>query len=162
MEIKVVSQENQNTTLKWLENPKVIGKIKIDDEIKNTINPVRGIYGIFIRDTCVYVGRSKSMYDRFLVGKGHLASLKKSLSTGVQNEKKSLQITLLKAFEQEELISIKILERVPLQFDNYNKDMQRLASAENKYVDYYQNIDQCLNQLPDGNNMSKIEWAGLS
>ena len=36
--------------------------------------------------------------------------------------------------------------------------MQRLASAENFYIDKYQELDQCLNQLPDGKNMKREIW----
>ena len=47
---------------------------------------------------------------------------------------------------------------VPFIYDDYHKDMQRLASAENYHINKYQSIDQCLNQVPEGTKLTKNEW----
>lgn len=39
-----------------------------------------------------------------------------------------------------------------------NKDAQRLASAENKWIDKYQADNQCLEQVPEGKRPSKEAW----
>lgn len=154
-----MNEGNTSQTLIWLKEQESIGKIIIDNDIKNTNNPIRGIYGVFSEDNCLYVGRTISIYDRLFGGKGHLAKLKYIVEKdGIENEKNFVPIALFQAIKEGKQVSIKILERVPLQLDNYNKDMQRLASAENKYVNYYQQKDQCLNQLPDGYNMQKNNW----
>lgn len=148
--------ENKNTSVKWLHNKT---NIDLDKRIEDYKNPVRGIYGIFIKDdnnadekqSCVYVGRSVSIYERMFDSKsGHVAMIK---------EKRHFIEDLKKASEHENInVSIKILEEVPLEFDDYYKDMQRLASAENYYINKYQSINQCLNQVPEGTKMSKKDW----
>lgn len=51
-------------------------------------------------------------------------------------------------------ILISLLEEVPYCFDNYYKDAQRLASAENYWIDKYQGMNQCLEQVPEGKRPS--------
>ena len=36
--------------------------------------------------------------------------------------------------------------------------MHRLASAEYNHIRKYQELNQCLEQLPDGRNMNKDVW----
>ncbi|MBU5593149.1 hypothetical protein KQI89_15475 [Clostridium sp. MSJ-4] len=148
--------ENNNTSLKWLHKKT---NIFLDERIEDTSNPVRGIYGIFIKDenkrdenkSCVYVGRSKSVYGRMFDAKnGHVAMMK---------EKQHFIPKLNEARDHENIkVFIKILEEVPFEFDDYYKDMQRLASAENYHINKYQSINQCLNQVPEGRNTSKEDW----
>lgn len=145
--------ENRSTSVKWLQEKT---NIDLDSRIKDYKNPIRGIYGIFVKDeniSCVYVGRSVSIYGRmFDSNDGHVAKIK---------EKRHFIEELNKASEQDNIkVFIKILEEVPLVFDDYYKDMQRLASAENYYINKYQSINQCLNQVPEGNKMSEKEWEG--
>lgn len=56
------------------------------------------------------------------------------------------------------VIEIKVLEEVKCQYDDYYKDMQRLAFAEYYHISKYQELNQCLEQLPDGRNMDKDVW----
>lgn len=58
-------------------------------------------------------------------------------------------------------ICIEVLEDVEYVFDNYYKDMQRLASREIYYIDKYQADDQCLEQLPEGTTMALCDWERL-
>ncbi|WP_017471449.1 hypothetical protein [Amphibacillus jilinensis] len=148
--------ENKNTSVKWLQERT---NIDLDKRIEDYKNPIRGIYGIFVKDEnsvdkrirCVYVGRSVSIYERmFDSNGGHVAKIK---------EKRHFIEELNKASGQENIkVFVRILEEVPLVFDDYYKDMQRLASAENDHINKYQSINQCLNQVPEGNKMTKKDW----
>lgn len=53
------------------------------------------------------------------------------------------------------------LEEVPYCFDNYYKDAQRLASAENYWIDKYQGMNQCLEQVPEGKRPSIDAWENM-
>jgi len=146
---------NTNESLKWLKKQdNIIIDEKDKEKILDISNPVRGIYGIFIdendEEKCVYVGRSKSIYGRLF--DGHVTNLMKKKHTNQQ---------LQNAMNNMKNIKIKILKEVPYKFDNYNKDMQRLASEENKYIDKYQLIDQCLEQVPEGTGLKKEEWEEM-
>lgn len=128
---------NRNHTVLWLSS-------KDNIIIKNTISlQVRGVYGIFvIRDSievCLYVGKSYNIYNRMFKSNGHLVKLKN------KNHFLSKFIDI-----DHDIIEIRLLETVDYVYDNYFKDMQRLASVENKFIDFYQNIDQCLYQVPEG------------
>lgn len=150
---------NNNTSLKWLHKK---ANIFLDERIEDTNQPVRGIYGIFVKDenkryenkNCVYVGRSKSIYGRMFDTKnGHVAIMK---------EKQHFISELNEAIDHENIkVFIKILEEVPFEFDDYYKDMQRLASAENYHINKYQSINQCLNQVPEGRNTPKEDWESM-
>lgn len=67
------------------------------------------------------------------------------------------------AIEKGQTVCIELLEEVPYNKGNctetdYNRDMQRLASAECKHIDFYQNKGECLWQLPEGKHLSFDEW----
>ena len=145
--------ENKNDTYKWWQNKKR-HKIYIDDAIINWKKPIRGIYGIFVckdsREYCAYVGKSTNIYARFFSDSGHLVNIKNE-----NCENKAINETLQ---DYKSIIKIKLLEEVICQYDNYYKDMQRLALAENYYISKYQELNQCLEQLPDGSNMDKSTW----
>lgn len=149
--------ENRNLTHKWW-NEEMENKIVIAKEILDWENPIRGIYGIFIREKediyCAYVGRANNIYRRFFSSSGenpgHLAKIKDGNCT---NEK------VKQALENKAaIIEIKVLEEVKCQYDVYHKDMQRLAFAEYYHISKYQELNQCLEQLPDGSNMNQKVW----
>ena len=145
---------NTNHTLKWWRNEKQ-DKILVEQKILDSKNPIRGIYGIFVLDKnnerCVYVGRSGNIYLRmFSTDDAHLLKLRKGICENheMNNAMKN----------SNEKIEIRVLAEVPCLYDNYNKDMQRLASKENFYIDYYQGLNQCLEQRPDGRNKDLEIW----
>lgn len=143
---------NGNKSLSWLNEQ---DKISVDDKIKDADNPIRGIYGIFVKDKeekCVYIGRASSLYDRMFGSRGHITKLKKNIYANKQ---------LQDAITTRKEIEVKILEEVPLEFDNYYKDMQRLASKENEYINQYQKINQCLEQVPEGTRICEEKWERL-
>ena len=55
--------------------------------------------------------------------------------------KKDFKSSILKDtyLDEKAIIKIEVLEVVKLQFGNYNLDIQRLASRENVYIDFFQN-----------------------
>lgn len=146
--------ENRNLTYKWWKK-EMVNKIVVSKEILDCKNPIRGIYGIFIREKediyCAYVGRANNIYRRFFSDDGHLVEIKKS---GKCKNKKMMEALTNEAA----IIEIKVLEEVKCQYDDYNKDMQRLAFAEYYHISKYQELNQCLEQLPDGRNMDKDDW----
>lgn len=146
--------KNRNMTFKWWENH-MSNKILIAKDIIDCKNPVRCFYGIFVKNKeesyCAYIGRANNIYKRLFSGpKGHLVNIKKGTC---KNEK------LRRALKDDgSIIEIKIIEIINCQYDNYYKDMQRLAFAEYYYISKYQELNQCLEQLPDGSNMNKSVW----
>jgi len=147
-----------NISLAWLENQ---NKLFVQDRIKDASNQVRGIYGIFVKEKdkeeeCVYVGRAVSIYGR-LFSQGHISNLMKKIIENKTSQR------LISAMDDEnvEKIEIRILEEVKFKFDNYYKDMQRLASREYYYIDKYQSKNQCLEQVPDGKNTSEKDWKSM-
>ena len=109
----------------------------IDESI---IKCVRGVYGIFIEQdgnrTCEYVGKSEEVPTRAEFHKNKIES-------GMH-----IKVLVNANKDSKAKIIIAVLEDVPYVFDNYYKDAQRLASAENYWIDKYQGMGQCLHQVP--------------
>lgn len=147
------NKPNRNESFNWLQDKP---NFFVDEKILNYNSPIRGIYGIFIKNKnedkkCVYVGRSTNIYYRiFNSYSGHISNIKK---------KEHFISELNEANEDVDIkVFVEVLEEVTFEFDNYHKDMQRLASAENYYIDRYQSRNQCLNQVPEGTHMTLKEW----
>lgn len=126
-------------------------KIIIDENIENQSKGNRGIYGLFIRRTeteeCVYIGRSEIISSRIV---SHLYKIIGG---------KHVIAKLNKAFlEDGSIIICKFVEPVKYKFDDYYKDAQRLASRECYWIDYYQEREQCLGQVPEGRRPNKKWW----
>ncbi len=146
---------NKNETVKWI-NGVMKNKISFPLEILDGKNN-RGIYGFFVVDKshpdefCAYIGKATNIYKRLFCGKNaHLVKLKETeLYNSVINE--AMQ-------DEDKRIEIRVLEVVTFQYENYNKDMQYLASRECYFIDKYQKLNQCLEQLPDGRNMYENVW----
>lgn len=146
---------NKNKTVEWI-NGAMKNKISISlDILDRTKN--RGIYGFFVIDKscpeefCAYVGKAVNIYGRMFCGeKAHLVKLKKdAFCNSVINEAMK---------NEEKRIVIRVLEEVTFHYENYNKDMQLMASRECHYIDKYQGENQCLEQLPDGRNVYENIW----
>ena len=151
-----MSVQNRNQTVEWCRQQSYI---TLDNRLLQFDPPVRGIYGIFIeekkQEKCVYVGKAENLYNRMFKSDGHIVNIKKGIHFNSQ---------LKQALEQGQNIIIEVLEEVPsIKGDYteaaYNCDMQRLASAEYKYIDFYQNKGECLWQLPEGKHLSFDEWC---
>lgn len=144
---------NKNKSLAWLLEQEAQDYIICDENIKK-VDGVRGIYGFFVVGDikeCVYIGRASNIYSRMFSSGGHIPKLRNGthpipkLRKAAENSKESK-------------IEIRVLKEVPYVFDNYYRDMQRLASAENKCIDCYQEQGECLEQLPEGTKIKKEDW----
>ena len=151
-----MSVQNKNQTVEWCLQQKYI---KLDNRLLQFDPPVRGIYGIFIKDKgqekCVYVGKAENLYNRMFKSDGHIVNIKKGIHFNSQ---------LKQALEQGQEIIIEVLKEVPykkgdISIEDYNRDMQNLASAEYYYIDFYQKMGECLWQLPEGKHLSFDEWC---
>lgn len=130
----LASNKNENLMFAYKKN------IIIDSRIIELYD-LRGIYGIFVENECVYVGRANSMYSRMFKGDCHIRSLR----LGVQVSK------LQNGFNSGKRIEIKVLEIVEYNENNHPaKEAQRLASRECWWIDHFQEEDQCLEQYPEG------------
>lgn len=126
-------------------------KIIIEEDIEKQPNGNRGIYGLFIKraekEECAYIGRSEIVSSRITT---HLYRIIDGTHSSVK---------LNNAFlDPESTIICKFLEPVKYEFDNYAKDAQRLASRECYWIDHYQSMNQCLDQVPEGKRPSEQWW----
>ncbi len=127
-------------------------RIIIDNQL--TVHQ-RGIYGIFIvscneiEEHCAYIGKSEELSTRV---KNHCTSIQNK--THISSLNNVIEDTNTR-------IEIRLIEVVPYVFDNYYKDAQRLASRENYWIDKYQAIDQCLEQVPEGKRPKITRWEQL-
>ena len=151
-----MSVQNRNQTVEWCRQQSYI---TLDNRLLQFDPPVRGIYGIFIEDKgqekCVYVGKAENLYNRMFKSDGHIVAIRKGIHFIPQ---------LNQAVEQGQDITIKVLQVVPYNkgdcsIEDYNRDMQNLASAEYYYIDFYQKMGECLWQLPEGKHLSFDEWC---
>ena len=152
-----MSVQNRNQTVEWCRQPQ--SHITLDNRLLQFDPPVRGIYGIFIEDKgqekCVYVGKAENLYNRMFKSDGHIVAIRKGIHFIPQ---------LNQAVEQGQDITIKVLQVVPYNkgdcsIEDYNRDMQSLASAEYHHIDFYQNKGECLWQLLEGKHLSFDEWC---
>lgn len=130
-----------------MDTKKLSMEVQID---KSVYECKRGIYGIMIikgqEEKCAYIGKSEQVEVRankhksVIESGGHIQSLKDAYK------------------DPKATIVIRALESVPYEFDNFYKDAQRLASAENRWIDKYQKMDQCLEQTPEGRRPSFDAW----
>ena len=126
---------NRNQNIRWARE----NGIRVEERIIEN-RGIRGIYGIFVQEECVYVGRSNNIYGRIFKAKGHIQKIRYR-----QHVNK-----LLSGIDENKEISIKVLEEVPLIGDHKAKDAQRLNSRECYWIDYFQAKDECLEQFPEG------------
>ena len=147
-----MSVQNRNQTVEWCRQQSYI---TLDNRLLQFDPPVRGIYGIFIEDKgqkkCVYVGKAENLYNRMFKSDGHIVNIKKGIHFNSQ-------------LKQGQNIIIEVLEEVPYNkgdcsIEDYNRDMQSLASAEYHHIDFYQKKGECLWQLPEGKHLSFDEWC---
>lgn len=122
----------------------------------NSSDAIRGIYGIFSKKDdekiCLYIGRSYSIVDRLLGSSGHITMYNND------NYEKLVPKLILDSINNGCCITIEILEVVEYKGDNYYRDMQRLAYAEIRLIEEYQEKKECLKQLPEGTWISKDKW----
>lgn len=122
----------------------------------NNRDVIRGIYGIFSEKDdekiCLYIGRSYSIADRLFGSGGHITMYNND------NYEKLVPKLILDSINNGCCISIEVLEVVKYKGDNYYRDMQRLAYAEIRLIEEYQEKKECLRQLPEGTWISEDNW----
>lgn len=128
-------QNNRNQNIDWASKH----NISCDKRILTNME-LRGVYAFFVEENCLYVGRAASIYSRLFMGNCHIRNIRNEYHIN----------SILKAIENDKKIDIRLLEEVPYVNDNIAKDAQRLASRECYWIDYYQSMDMCLEQFPEG------------
>jgi hypothetical protein len=142
----------KNTEIWCLENEDLI---EIDKRILEEDG--RGVYSIWVEDECVYVGKGISVKSRIL---SHLSILKwLVLQIPVKDVPEHIQI-MYEFFKENKKIKVKLEERVKYEYDNYYRDLHRLAFCEYKKIEDYQAVGWCLYQRPEGsyNENEYEEW----
>lgn len=138
--------------------------ILIDKKIINS--NIRGVYGIFSCDVdnknenCYYIGRAADIRSRFFDAGGHLHNFIWSKSDK-EITMKLVEKLIKDILKDKKQVEIKVIKEVPYEFDNYYRDMQRLAYEEYKVIEEYQNKNQALHQLPEGNWIKLNRWEDL-
>ena len=138
--------------------------ILIDDKIKG--HSIRGVYGIFSCDEnnqneyCYYIGRAANIRSRFFDAGGHFHNFIWSKSDK-EITMKIVENLIKDILKDKKQVKIKVIKEVPYEFDNYYRDMQRLAYEEYKVIEEYQNKNQALHQLPEGNWIKLNRWEDL-
>ena len=140
-------------------------EILIDKKIINS--NIRGVYGIFSCDKnkknkhCHYIGRAADIRSRFFDVGGHFNNF---IWENTSNKQMSMKITeniIKDILKGGKLVKIEVIKEVPYQFDNYYRDMQRLAYEEYKVIEEYQVKNEALHQLPEGNWIKPCKWQRL-
>lgn len=139
-------------------------KILIDKKIINS--NIRGVYGIFSCDVynkneyCYYIGIAADIRSRFFDAGGHFHNFIWSKSDK-EITMKIVENLIKEILKDKKQVKIKVITEVPYEFDNYYRDMQRLAYEEYKVIEEYQNKNQALHQLPEGNWIKLNRWEDL-
>lgn len=130
-------------------------RIIVPKELNNQ-DVIRGVYGIFSekddKKICLYIGRSYSIANRLFGSYGHITMYNNN------NYEKLVPKLILDNINIGCCIAIEILEVVEYKGDNYYRDMQRLAYAEIRLIEEYQQRKECLWQLPEGTWISEDNW----
>lgn len=139
-------------------------EILIDKKIINS--NIRGVYGVFSYDEnnqnehCYYIGRAADIRSRFFDAGGHFHNFIWSESDK-EITMKIVENLIKDILKDKKQVKIKVIKEVPYEFDNYYRDMQRLAYEEYKVIEEYQNKNQALHQLPEGNWIKPNNWKEL-
>lgn len=137
------------------------GDIRIDKKIINS--NIRGVYGIFSYDKnkknkyCHYIGRAADIRSRFFDAGGHFHNF---IWGNTSNKQVPMKI-MENIIKDGKLVEIEVIKEVPYLFDNYYRDMQRLAYEEYKVIEEYQEKNEALYQLPEKNWIKQCKWQDL-
>ena len=128
-------------------------EILIDEKIINS--NIRGVYGIFSCDVdnknenCYYIGRAADIRSRFFDAGGHFHNFIWSKSDK-QITMKIVENLIKDILKDKKQVKIRVI-----------KEVQRLAYEEYKVIEEYQNKNQALHQLPEGNWIKLNRWEDL-
>ena len=118
---------------------------------------VRGVYSLWTNEECIYVGKAIDIMSRIVT---HFTSIK-WLSGGhkVKDVPKHIKV-LSDSFNKGNKIYVKLEKKVDYEYDNYFRDLHRLAFQEYSIIEEYQKKGWCLFQQPEGscNDNEEIQW----
>lgn len=130
--------------------------IVVSEYFLDSRNVIRGVYGLFCEKKndkyCFYIGRSFDISTRLFGFYGHVTMFNN------HDCEKIVPKLIQERINEGWKISIKILAFVEYEGDNYYRDMQRLAFAEYKLIEEYQEKGECLYQLPEGTWIKEENW----
>ena len=152
-------------TIEELANKKAMKAEKynvfIDEELKTE---QAGIYGYFYRDPrgnehCIYVGKATSFYDRTFSKNGHIHKFLRFMETNREMySDEFLNDSMATLIENNCSIIVRCLEIVYYFDAFFTRAAQRLAVAELYWITKYQNIEECLDQMPEGVGPNEEEY----
>lgn len=132
-------------TLVWLEENHDL--IEIDSAIKEN---VRGIYSFWTEKKCIYVGKAIDILSRL---EEHFEKIKwLSLDIPLKDDAPKYIKVLTDSFTNGNKIYVKLEQKVDYVYDNYFRDLHRLAYQEYSIIEKYQEKGWCLYQKPEGSN----------
>lgn len=111
-----------------------------------------GVYGFFARkndrEICFYIGKSNCIRERLLSSdnKGHIHLFLNKY----YGDEDSVPNMIKQHIDDGYSISVRILARVDYHDEYYSRAEHRLALAEMNQIVLYQEMGQCLKQLPEG------------
>ena len=126
--------------------------IFIDEELKTE---QVGIYGYFYMDPrgnehCIYVGKASSFYERTFSKDGHIHKFLRYKETNGKLYSEELVVRLIDNLQKNKCsIYVKCLEIVDYYDKSFSRAAHRLAFAELYWITKYQNMGECLDQLPE-------------
>lgn len=127
--------KNRNEGLQFANTHNIL----IDQRIIDMVI-IRGIYGVFDGDECLYCGRSNDLYGRILKHNGHIDKIRRGEHVN----------KVMAAVKEKRRIEIRVLEEVRPEGNHPAIEAQRLASRECHWIDEFQRRGQCLEQFPEG------------
>ena len=110
---------------------------------------------------CHYSGRAADIRCRFFDAGGHFHNFIWGNTSNKQVTMKLTENIIKDILKDGKLVEIEVIKEVPYQFDNYYRNMQRLAYEEYKVIEEYQVKNEALHQLPEGNWIKQCKWQEL-
>ena len=111
---------------------------------------------------CHYIGRAADIRCRFFDAGGHFHNFIWGNTSNKQVTMKLTENIIKDILKDGKLVEIEVIKEVPYQFDNYYRNMQRLAYEEYKVIEEYQVKNEALHQLPEGNWIKQCKWQELN
>lgn len=110
---------------------------------------------------CHYIGKAADIRCRFFDAGGHFHNFIWGNTSNKQVTMKLTENIIKDILKDGKLVEIEVIKEVPYQFDNYYRNMQRLAYEEYKVIEEYQVKNEALHQLPEGNWIKQCKWQEL-
>lgn len=100
---------------------------------------------------CIYVGKASSFYVRTFSKDGHIHKFLRYKETNGKLYSEEFVVRLIDNLQKNKCsIYVKCLEIVDYYDKSFSRAAHRLAFAELYWITKYQNMGECLDQLPEG------------